>query len=213
MRELGCNLSADAAKVAKCVREVGIGFLFAKTLHPAMRFAAPVRRTLGFRTLFNLLGPLTNPAGTRRQVIGVPDERTAMLFAETFKRLGSTRAMIVSGEGGVDEISPCGFTFISSLEGGVVRNSLLDAGAELGERYALSDIKGSDAATNARLLRGVLDGSVRGGYRAASLENAAAVILVAELAHTYKEAIKLAAESIDSGRAASKLEAMIGALK
>ena len=95
LRELGCNLSADAAKVAQCVRETGIGFLFARVLHPAMRFAAPVRRTLGFRTLFNLLGPLTNPAGTKRQVIGVPDERTAMLFAETFRRLGSTRAMIV----------------------------------------------------------------------------------------------------------------------
>ena len=187
LRELGCNLSADAAKVAQCVRETGIGFLFARVLHPAMRFAASVRRTLGFRTLFNLLGPLTNPAGTKRQVIGVPDERTAMLFAETFRRLGSTRAMIVSGEGGLDEISPCGFTFVSSLEGGNVHNSLLDAGAAFGERYSVSDIKGSDAAANAKILRGVLDGTVREGYRAAALENAAAVILVADKAATYNE--------------------------
>ena len=213
LRELGCNLSADAAKVAQCVRETGIGFLFARVLHPAMRFAAPVRRTLGFRTLFNLLGPLTNPAGTKRQVIGVPDERTAMLFAETFRRLGSTRAMIVSGEGGLDEISPCGFTFVSSLEGGNVHNSLLDAGAVFGERYSVADIKGSDAVTNAKLLRGVLDGSVRGGYRAAALENAAAVILVADKAASYKEALQLATESIDAGRATAKLEAMLEAMR
>ena len=213
LRELGCNLSADAAKVAQCVRETGIGFLFARVLHPAMRFAASVRRTLGFRTLFNLLGPLTNPAGTKRQVIGVPDERTAMLFAETFRRLGSTRAMIVSGEGGLDEISPCGFTFVSSLEGGNVHNSLLDAGAAFGERYSVSDIKGSDAAANAKILRGVLDGTVREGYRAAALENAAAVILVADKAATYNEALRLAAESVDSGRAAAKLEAMLEAMR
>ena len=213
LRELGCNLSADAAKVAQCVRETGIGFLFARVLHPAMRFAAPVRRTLGFRTLFNLLGPLPNPAGTKRQVIGVPDERTAMLFAETFRRLGSTRAMIVSGEGGLDEISPCGFTFVSSLEGGNVHNSLLDAGAVFGERYSVADIKGSDAATNAKLLRGVLDGSVRGGYRAAARENAAAVILVADKATSYKEALQLATESIDAGCATAKLEAMLEAMR
>ena len=212
LRELGCNLAADAEKVARCIRETGIGFLFARTLHPAMRFAAPVRRTLGFRTLFNLLGPLTNPAGTRRQVIGVPDDRTAMVFAETFRRLGSTRSMIVSGEGGLDEISPCGFTFVSSLERGAVRNSLLDAGAVLGERHAVSSIRGPDAATNARLLRGVLDGTVREGYRAAALENAAAVILVADKAADYKEALALAAESIDSGRAAGKLAAMLEAM-
>ena len=213
LRELGCNLMADVSKVARCVRETGIGFLFARTLHPAMRFAAPVRRTLGFRTLFNLLGPLTNPAGTKRQVIGVPNERTAMVFAETFRRLGSTRAIVVAGEGGLDEISPCGFTFVSSLEGGVVRNSLLDAGAALGERHAVADIKGADAATNARLLRGVLDGSVREGYRAAALENAAAVILVADRAANYQEALARAAESIDSGRAQAKLEAMLEAMR
>lgn len=213
LKALGCNLAADAAKVAKCVREAGIGFLFARVLHPAMRFAAPVRRTLGFRTLFNLLGPLTNPAATRRQVIGVPNERTAMVFAETFRRLGSIRTMVVAGDGGVDEISPSGFTFVSSLKDGVVSNSLLDAGAELGERYAISDIKGSDAATNAKLLRGVLDGSVREGYRAAALENAAAVILVADKAASYRDALQLAAESIDSGRALAKLEAMLDAMR
>lgn len=213
LRELGCNLSADATQIVQCVRETGIGFLFARTLHPAMRFAASVRRTLGFRTLFNLLGPLTNPAGTKRQVIGVPDERTAMLFAETFRRLGSTHAIIVAGEGGLDEISPNSFTFVSSLKDGVVKNTLLDAGALLGERYLVADIKGADAATNARLLRGVLDGSVRGGYRAAAIENAAAAILVADKAATYKDALHLAADAIDSGRALDKLDSFLEVMR
>lgn len=213
LRELGCNLMADTAKVAQCIRKTGIGFLFARTLHPAMRFAAPVRRTLGFRTVFNLLGPLTNPAGTKRQVIGVPNERTAMLFAETFRRLGSTRSMIVSGEGGLDEISPSGFTFVSSLENGTVGNSLLDAGAAYGERYQVADIKGPDPATNAGILKGVLDGSVRGGYRAAALENAAAVVLVAGKAANYADALAVATESVDSGRAAAKLSAMLEAMR
>ncbi len=208
---LGYNLGAKPETVARCVRDVGIGFLFAREFHPAMRFAAPVRRALGFRTIFNFLGPLTNPAGTKRQVIGVPDEKTAMVFAETFKRLGSTRSMIVAGEGGVDEITPSGFTFVSTLDGGVVRNSLLDAAGAYGERYTLDDIKGGDAQENAKLLRGVLDGSVRGGYRAAAVENAAAAILVGGKAKGYAEAVALAAESIDSGR--HKLDALVAAAK
>ena len=122
-------------------------------------------------------------------------------------------AAAFAGEGGLDEISPCGFTFVSSLEGGAVHNSLLDAGAAYGERYSVADIKGSDAATNAKLLRGVLDGSVREGYRAAALENAAAVILVADKAASYKEALQLATESIDAGRATAKLEAMLEAMR
>jgi anthranilate synthase/phosphoribosyltransferase len=213
LRELGCNLDADAKKVERCIRETGIGFMFARILHPAMRFAAPVRRLLGFRTLFNLLGPLTNPAGARRQVIGVPDERTAMLFAETFRRLGSIRTMVVAGAGGLDEISPDGFTFVSTLEGGAVRNTLLDAGGEYGERYPVSAIRGGDAAANAKILHGVLCGEERGAYRAAAMENAAAAILVGEKAANYRDALKLAAESIDSGRALAKLEAMMEAIR
>ncbi|MBQ6137191.1 MAG: anthranilate phosphoribosyltransferase, partial [Kiritimatiellae bacterium] len=159
LRALGYNLSASAETVARCVREAGIGFLFARELHPAMRFAAPVRRTLGFRTVFNLLGPLTNPARTRRQVIGVPQERIAIAFAETFRRLGSVRSMVVAGDGGLDEISPCGFTFVSSLENGAVKNTLLDAGAAYGARHTVAEIAGGDAAHNAKLLLSVLDGS------------------------------------------------------
>ena len=210
---LGYNLLANAETVARCVREIGVGFLFAKGLHPAMRFAAPVRKKLGFRTVFNLLGPLTNPAGVRRQVIGVPQEKLAMVISETFRRLGSVRAMVVAGEGGVDEISSNGFTFVSELRDGAVKNTLLDAGAAVGAHYPLSAIKGGDAATNAKILLSVLRGEERGAYRAAAVENAAAVILVGEKAANYADAVACAAESIDSGRALAKLEKMIGESK
>ena len=213
LRELGLNLAAGPEQMAECVKRVGVGFLFCRNLHPAMRFAASVRRTLGFRTVFNLLGPLTNPAGAKRHVIGVPQEKLAMVLAEALGRLGSTQAMVVSGAGGLDEISPSGFTFVSSLASGAVRNSLLDAGKEYGNRYPVEAIKGGDAATNAKLLLSVLNGEDRGAYRAAAVENAAAAILVGDKAASYAEALSRAAESIDSGRARAKLDAMLEAMK
>jgi len=213
LRELGLNLAAGPEQMAECVKRVGIGFLFCRNLHPAMRFAASVRRTLGFRTVFNLLGPLTNPAGAKRHVIGVPQEKLAVTLATALGRLGSTRAMVVSGAGGLDEISPGGFTFVSSLAGGAVKNTLLDAGGEYGERYAVDAIKGGDSATNARLLLSVLKGEDHGAYRAAAVENAAAAIMVGDKAATYAEALALARESIDSGRALAKMNAMMEAMR
>ncbi len=206
---LGMNLLAGPDAVARSVAEAGIGFLFARELHPAMRFAAPARRTLGFRTVFNLLGPLANPAGVKRIVVGVPNESLAPVFADALSRLGAVRALAVAGAGGVDEISPDGYTFVSSLKDGAVRTSLLDAGAEYGARYSLAQIAGGDAAHNARILLSVLRGEDRGAYRAAACENAAAAILAAGRAATYAEALAAAAESIDSGRALRKLEKAI----
>ena len=213
LRELGLNLAAGPEQMAECVKRVGVGFLFCRNLHPAMRFAASVRRTLGFRTVFNLLGPLTNPAGAKRHVIGVPQEKLSMVLAEALARLGSTRAMVVSGAGGLDEISPNGFTFVSNLSGGAVKNTLLDAGAEYGERYPVEAIKGGDAAMNAKLLLSVLKGEDHGAYRAAAVENAAAAIMVADKAKSYAEALSVARESIDSGRALAKLNAMLEAMR
>ena len=213
LRELGLNLAAGPEQMAECVKRVGVGFLFCRNLHPAMRFAASVRRTLGFRTVFNLLGPLTNPAGAKRHVIGVPHEKLAMVLAEALARLGSTRALVVSGAGGLDEISPDGFTFASNLSGGAVKNMLLDAGGEYGERYTCEAIRGGDAVTNAKLLLSVLNGDDRGAYRAAAVENAAAAIMVADKARSYAEALALARESIDSGKAIAKLNAMLEAMK
>ena len=210
---LGYNLAARPQAVAEAIRRHGIGFLFAKELHPAMRFAAPVRRMLGFRTLFNLLGPLTNPAGVRRHVIGVPDERLASVFAETLRRLGSTRAWVVAGAGHLDEIAPGGFNFVSSLQDGAIRNTLLDAGRAYGANYTREEIRGGDADANAKTLLGVLKGDVRGACRAAALENAAAVLVVAEKAASYEDALARAIESLDSGRAYEKLVNLIEAVK
>ncbi len=209
---LGYDLTASPERVARCIREVGVGFLFAKNLHPAMHFAAPVRKALGFRTIFNLLGPLTNPAGVRRQVVGVYDAKLAPVMAEALRMLGSERAFVVSGdEGGLDEISPSGMTFVSSLEGGKVASTLLDAGAAYGTRYPLAAIAGGDAEANAKLLTAVLTGEERGAYRAAAVENAAAAILVGGGAATYDAALAAARESIDSGRASAKLQKMLEA--
>lgn len=213
LRELGFNLSAGPERMAECVKRTGIGFLFSRNLHPAMRFAASVRRTLGFRTVFNILGPLANPAGVKRHVIGAPDEKIASAMAQALCRLGSSRAMVVSGAGGLDEISPDGFTFVSELDRGVVRNTLLDAGGEYGRRHPVASIRGGDAATNAKLLRAVLSGEERGAYRAAAVENAAAAIVVGGKASSFAEGLALAAESVDSGRAAGKLESMLEAMR
>ena len=210
---LGLNLSATPEKMGECVKRVGIGFLFCRNLHPAMRFAAGVRRTLGFRTVFNLLGPLTNPAKVKRHVIGVPNEKLAMTLAEALKRLGSKRAMVISGAGGLDEISPDGFTFVSELSKGAIKNTLLDAGLKYGERHAVGAIRGGDANENAAILRRVLTGEDRGAFRAAAIENAAAAILAGEAAASYEEALDAARESVDSGRALAKLEAMLEAMR
>ncbi|MBR7180519.1 MAG: anthranilate phosphoribosyltransferase [Kiritimatiellae bacterium] len=210
---LGINLGAGAEKTAECIKRTGVGFLFAKNLHPAMKFAAGVRRMLGFRTLFNLIGPLTNPASVRRHVIGVPQEKLAITMANALKLLGSTRAIVVTGAGGLDEISPDGFTFVSSLENGSVKNTLLDAGGAYGKRFPNSAIRGADSAANAEKLLAVLDGKETGACRAAAIENAAAAIIAGGITGDYSAALALAGESIDSGRAAAKLAAMKEALK
>ena len=206
---LGYNLAATPDRIVRSVHEAGIGFLFAREQHPAMRFAAPVRKMLGFRTIFNLLGPLANPAGVRRQVIGVPEERLAKEFAEALRRLGSVRSMVVSSDSGMDEISPSAFTFVSSLENGAVKNYLLDAGSAYGRRYSVSGISGGDARMNARLLLDVLSGEDAGARRAAAVENAAAAIMVGGRAETYPEAVALAVESVDSGRALAGMKKML----
>ena len=211
LASLGYDLNSSPEKVARMIRTIGIGFLFAKNLHPAMRFAAPVRKALGFRTIFNLLGPLTNPAGVKKHVIGVYDPKLVPTMAEALHRLGSTRAVTFSGEDGIDEIAPSGLTFVSTLKDGKVSSTLLDAGQIYGELFSADALAGGDAKENARLLVGVLDGTVRGAYRAAAVENAAAAIHVAGLAQTYSDAVVLASASLDSGRAAAKLKQFLEA--
>lgn len=206
---LGYNLNLAPERVEECIRQVGIGFLFAKKMHPAMRFAAPTRKRLGFRTIFNLLGPLTNPAGVKRHAIGVYDPALTPILAEALKRLGSTHAIVFSGVKGLDEISPEGVTRGTTLRDDTLSPIEIDAPSLYGASYPLKAIGGGDAQENARLLLAVLSGEDKGARRAAAIENAAAALLVAEKASTYADALRLAAEAIDSGRALTKLKEMV----
>lgn len=208
---LGYDLEQSPEQVAALIREIGIGFLFAKKMHPAMRFAAKARKELGFKTIFNLLGPLTNPAGVKNHLIGVYDPSLCRPMAIALKELGSKRAIVVSGKGGLDEVSPCGESLITILNEGKIIEKEVKVALTYGEEFGIDEIGGGDAQVNAKLLRAVLDGSDRGARRAVAIENAATAIMVAGLTDDFKRAISIAAESIDSGKALEKLELMTGA--
>lgn len=207
LEALGVQISASPEQVAQCIDEVGIGFMFAPAFHPAMRHAAPVRRELGIRTAFNLLGPLTNPADARRQVIGVPRPDLTRLIAEVLLRLGFVHAFVVHGHPGIDELSTAGPTTVSELRDGAIRTYSVDA-ADLGiPRADLADIAGRDAKHNGDMLLGVLSGKP-GPVRDIVLLNAAAALVVGGAAEDIRHGIQLAAQSIDEGAASAKLEAL-----
>jgi anthranilate phosphoribosyltransferase len=202
---LGVNLDAPGPRVLEALREAGLAFFFAPQWHPSMRHAGPVRRELGIRTAFNLLGPLTNPAGARRQVVGVSRPEQTELVARTLGVLGTERAWVVHGAGGLDELSTLGHTKVSELRNGAV-NTFYVHPVDLGLREAsLTDLTGGTAAENADLVRRVLDGE-SGPRRDIVLLNAAAALLVAGVADTLAEGLVGAAASIESGRARLALE-------
>ncbi|MBO7721383.1 MAG: anthranilate phosphoribosyltransferase [Kiritimatiellae bacterium] len=211
LEALGYDLATPPERIAEMIRADGIGFLFARNLHPAMRYAAPVRRELKFKTIFNYLGPLTNPAGVRQHVIGVPDPAMTGVFAQTLDRLGSRSALIVCGSDGMDEISTDGVTHFAMLRDGVVSEGEFDVRRLCGESYPASAIAGGEPEENAMILRGVLNGGLTGAYRLAAVLNAAAAIWVADRARSLKEGIAVAERSIDSGAALRKLESFVGA--
>jgi anthranilate phosphoribosyltransferase len=194
--------------VAKCIREAHIGFMFAPKFHPAMRFVQPIRKSLDFRTAFNILGPLANPAGVRAQVMGVADAELLDRIAETLKRLGARRAMVVHGQG-MDEISLLGKTRIVELRDGNITSLELDP-AQYGIANASIDALGSgDAIANAAAIRDILAGKDRGPRRDIVLLNAAAAIVVAELADSFEQALPLAEASIDEGKGLHCLERLV----
>jgi anthranilate phosphoribosyltransferase len=207
---LGVNISAAPAAVEQSLDQVGIAFFFAPTFHPSMRHAAPVRRELGIRTAFNLLGPLTNPAGTSSQLVGVPHSELTELLARALLMLGSKRAWVVHGADGIDEMSTTGYTKVSECREGSVATFYVhpsDFGIARAEPAAL---RGGDAATNAGILRRVLDGET-GPRRDVVLLNGGASLFVGGKASSVREGIALAAEAIDSGRARATLAAMVAA--
>ncbi len=209
---LGVNIEADPAVMEHCLQEHGIGFLFAQRLHPAMKHAAPVRRELGFRTVFNMLGPLTNPAGATGQVLGVFAPELTEVFAAVLKELGTRRALVVHGLDGLDEITCTGLTRVCELRNGVLRTYEISAELIFGDVCASEELAGGTPEVNARILLDVLDGK-DGAPRRVTLLNAAAAIVAGEKADRLDEALKLAALSIDSGAARAKLQCLITASK
>jgi anthranilate phosphoribosyltransferase len=205
---LGVNIEAAPAVVSRAIRDAGIGFLWAPLYHPLMKVWAPVRAELGFRTIFNLLGPICNPAGVTRQVVGVYDKFWIAPVANALLNLGSEAAFVVHGADGMDELTTTGVTHGAHLRRGQVRALRVtpeDAGLA---RASLADLAGGDAAQNATALRNVLAGAP-GPYRDIVLLNTAAALVVAERCETLSDGVTLAADAISSGKAQAALDALI----
>jgi anthranilate phosphoribosyltransferase len=204
LEALGVKIDLGPDGVAQCVREVGVGFMFAPRFHPAMRHAGPVRREIGIRTVFNVLGPIANPAGVRRYLLGVPSPALGETLARALVELGVERALVAYGTDGLDEISPSAETRTWVIADGAVREGTL-APEDLGLRRASrAEILGGDPARNASVTRSVLDGAA-GGARTAVVMNAAAACWVAGLAGSVKEGVAVATRAIDGGAARDTL--------
>ncbi len=209
LEALGVHLDIEPADVARCIDETGIGFLFAQKLHPAMRHAGPVRRELGVRTIFNLLGPLTNPAGADYQVLGVYARDKLELVAGALQELGIRRALVVHGRDGLDEITTTAVTDAVLVEQGRPPEAFEIDPAAFGMPYAAPEaLAGDDAATNALILRHILAGQ-HGAGRDIVLLNAAAALWIAGRASGIPEGLAMAADAVDSGKAAETLEKLI----
>ncbi len=209
LAQLGVNLDLTPEQVGQCVDQVGIGFLFAAKLHPAMKYAIGVRRELSLRTIFNILGPLTNPAGAQRQLMGVFAPDLTDLLAHVLGELGSTSAMVVCGYGNIDELTTTGPNHISHLHDGKVTTYDIDP-EDYGFRGAhISELLGGDAPTNAAILRGILSGEISDSKRDVVLLNAGAALVAAGVAADLPTGLARAAEVIDSGAAVGKLDELI----
>jgi anthranilate phosphoribosyltransferase len=208
LEALGFDLDLPAERVARSIDELGFGFLFAPTHHPAMRHAAPVRSELAARTVFNVLGPLTNPAGARAQVVGVYAPELVRTIAEVLAQLGASRAFVVHGAGGIDELSPAGPNFVCEVVNGDVRTRNIDP-LEFGlPRCDPAELRGGSPEENAAAIRAVFAGE-NGGRRDAILLNAAGAIAAGGHADDLREGLELAREAVDSGAAASRLDELV----
>lgn len=207
--ELGFNLDVHASVMEHCLQEEGIAFLFAPKMHPAMRFAAPVRKALGFRTIFNLLGPLVNPAGATGQVVGVFEAGYTEFVAECLNRMGVRRAFVVHAADGMDEISVCTPTRVSELRDCSIKTREFNPRKYFPDGANFSDLKGGDAKVNAQILLDVLSGKLRNGARDICLLNAAAAIVVGGKTDDFGAALEMARDSLDSGAALKKLKTLV----
>ena len=206
---LGFNLAAAPEVMEQALNEIGIAFMFAPAFHKAMRFAGPVRKQLGVRTLFNLLGPLTNPAGAPCQLIGVFAPDLTEAFAEVLKKLGSRRVLVVHGHDGMDEITLTTTTRCSELKDGAVKTYDIDPANYFDDLCTNADLEGGLPADNAAITRGILEGRIQGPKRDIVLLNSAASLLAANRCADLAAGIRLSAQSIDSGAALDKLEKLV----
>jgi anthranilate phosphoribosyltransferase len=208
LEELGVNIDPGPEGVAECIRQAHIGFMFAPKFHPAMKFVQPIRKSLDFRTAFNILGPLANPAGVKAQVMGVAEEALLDRICETLEMLGAKRAMVVHGQG-MDEISTLGTTQIRQLIDGNVTSVKLDP-ADFGiSEPSIDELRTGDVITNAGIIRDILAGKDKGPRKDIVVLNAAAAIIVAGIADDFTPAIAMAETSVSDGSAAACLEKLI----
>ncbi|MGC9329100.1 MAG: anthranilate phosphoribosyltransferase, partial [Candidatus Hinthialibacter sp.] len=209
LEQLGVNVMLEPEQIAACLDELGIGVLFARVVHPAMKYAAPVRSELGFRTIFNFLGPLTNPASPEYQLVGISDASRLDMFAQSLQLLGLRRAWVVSASDGLDEITLTGSTQVRQVSPDEIQSFDISP-----EEYGLSlcspgDLKGGSLEENAAITRAILGGKERGPKRDVILLNAGAALTAAEKTSSIQEGIELAAHSIDSGKAAAVLDQLV----
>jgi anthranilate phosphoribosyltransferase len=211
LEALGVPLDATATVMSDVLRRAGIVFMFAPSLHPAMRHVGPVRRELGIPTVMNIIGPLANPASAGRQIVGVAERPRMALLAGALAALGSVHALVVHGEPGMDEVSPLGLTHVAEVRSGQVTEWVIDPGAFGFTGVSADDLAGGDPATNARIIEGVLSGGGNAGARAAVLLNAAAAIYISGMVETLGEALEKAREALDSGAGKRALDRLRGA--
>ena len=208
LEALGVNLDTDPEIVEEAVQTIGIGFLFAPLYHSAMRFAARARKEVGLRSIFNMLGPLTNPAAANCQILGVYAPELTEMFAQALKLLGSKRAFVVHGHDGLDEISVCASTRVSELNDGQIRTYDIHPEQFFGETAEPEDLKGGDPKVNAEITLGILKGE-KGPCRNVILLNSAAALVAADVAKDFKEGIRISQDAIDKGAALEKLNKLI----
>jgi len=208
LESLGVNVNLGFENLSKLVNKIGIGFMFAPNYHPAMKYVAPVRKGLGVRTIFNMLGPLTNPAGAQRQVIGVFSKDLCMVFAEVLQKLGSKHVLVVHGEDGMDEISITGKTTVAELKDNQISHYEISPNDFGFENGSMTDITVENVEESKQKILAILDGE-RGSARDISVLNAGAAIYVSGLAGSIEKGLNMAEKLIDSGEARHKLEELI----
>lgn len=205
----GVKIDIAPEQVKTCVEEIGIGFLFAPTFHSAMRYVMPARRAMGFRTIFNILGPLSNPANAKVQVVGVFDEKLTLTFAKVLKELGLNKVLVVHGKDGLDELSTTDETVVAELNDGVITTYTVKPEDFGFKRASMADLVGGETTLNAQILKAVLSGEDKGPKRDILLLNAGAALYVADKVDSIKAGIEEAATIIDSGLAIKKLNEFV----